>query len=123
MSSPSAIKSGLQNFLSTFEPTLVKSKESESSVEFYGTKRVMQGRQMVDGHYFASLVIKPKDLRFYFFPIYTHRLKFGELSTELQKALKGKSCFHFNAWNQALEKEVQNMIRTGVTTYQKEGII
>ena len=45
-------------------------KENEQVLELCGTIEAMQGKQKVDGIYFASVVPKPKDIRLYFFPIY-----------------------------------------------------
>ncbi len=97
-------------------------KESETNIEFAGTIEVLQGKQMVDGHYFCSIMPKPKDVRFYFFPIYTHVDKFS-LSTELHKLLKGKSCFHVKYLTEELENELKEMVKKGIEVYQQDGII
>ncbi|MEZ4721325.1 MAG: hypothetical protein R2813_05545 [Flavobacteriales bacterium] len=89
---------------------------------FEGTKPVMQGKQKVDGHYFASIVEKPKDIRFYFFPVYTHVAEF-KLSDELSKALKGKSCFHVKKLTPEMESEIRTMAQRAVDLYLKEGLI
>jgi hypothetical protein len=83
----------------------------------------MQGKQKTDGHYFASLIAKPKDIRFYFFPIYTHLNAYPEVSKELKRFLKGKSCFHIRYINEALEQEVDQLIELGIKLYQKDGLI
>ena len=70
------------------------SAETENKFEVSGTIEAMQGKKKVDGIYFASVVPKPRDVRFYFFPTYTHKEQIGELPENLKKALKGKSCFH-----------------------------
>jgi hypothetical protein len=77
---------------------------------------------MVDGHYFASTVLKPKDVRFYFFPIYTDP-ELCTLSPDLEKMLKGKSCFHIKRLNTELKQEVENMIAVGLKRYQEKEII
>ncbi|MDC1211984.1 hypothetical protein N8Z73_00745 [bacterium] len=90
--------------------------------EFEGTKPGMQGKQKVDGYYFASILPKPKDCRLYFFPIYTHADEF-ELSDELKKCLKGKSCFHIKKLSNELEIEIKGMIEKGVNLYLADGLI
>lgn len=87
-----------------------------------GTFKVMQGKQEVDGYYFASTIKKTKDLRFYFFPVYTHSDAF-ELSERMQKLLKGKSCFHLNKWDDDLKQELRLMIEKGVMLYSESGLI
>ena len=87
-----------------------------------GTKEVMQGKQKVQGHYFASVIRKPKDIRLYIFPIYTHVDNF-DISAELSKSLKGKSCFHIKKLNPDTDNEINEMIAMGVDLYVKDGLI
>ncbi len=82
----------------------------------------MQGKQKVDGHYFASIVPKPKDIRLYFFPIYTHADQFN-LSPELRKMLKGKSCFHIRKLDDELSSEIASMIDLGIHLYRTDELI
>jgi hypothetical protein len=87
-----------------------------------GTKEVMQGKQKVDGYYFASVIPKAKDCRLYYFPLYTHKDEFS-LSEELQKALKGKSCFHIKKMSAEIEKEIGEMVKKGIEIYKKNDLI
>ncbi|MEQ8473011.1 MAG: hypothetical protein RIC35_17585 [Marinoscillum sp.] len=103
-------------------PPLQIRKDNESVFEAAGTKAAMQGKQKVDGYYFGSVVPKPKDIRLYYFPIYTHSDMFI-LSDQLKKCLKGKSCFHIKRLNPELEEEINEMIKTGVDLYLKEDLI
>ena len=96
-------------------------KENEQVLELCGTIETMQGKQKVDGIYFASVVPKPKDIRLYFFPIYTHKDAIGSLSEDLSKMLKGKSCFHIKRLDDTLIQEISTMISKGVSTYQAAG--
>ncbi|MFT7066037.1 MAG: hypothetical protein ACJAUO_001615 [Sediminicola sp.] len=77
----------------------------------------------MDGFYFATVVPKPKDIRFYFFPIYTHPEPFGALSPAMQKCLKGKSCFHFKSLDETLERELKKMVSLGVQLYKRDNLI
>lgn len=108
--------------LKAHEGPLVISGDSSSNVEAKGTKEVMQGKQKVDGHYFASIVYKPKDIRFYFFPIYTHADDFSP-SEELKKCLKGKSCFHIKKLSPELKSELSSMIDKGAKLYLESELI
>jgi len=110
------------NFDDFIGPLQVR-KNSEATFEVAGTIEAMQGKQKVDGYYFASVVPKPKDIRLYFFPIYTHADAYQSLSPELQKCLKGKSCFHIKKLSPEMEGEIKEMIQTGVELYQKDGLI
>ena len=113
----------LQSLLNGHIPTLQRRKDNGDSVEYAGTKEAMQGKQKVDGFYFASLVTKPADVRFYFFPIYTHAENFSDLSEPLKKFLKGKSCFHIKYLNEELHTEINSMVEKGIQLYLKDGLL
>lgn len=83
----------------------------------------MQGRQQVTGHYFASLQVKPKDIRLYFFPIYTHPDQFPALSPQLASALKGKSCFHLRQLSPDMAEELQALFQLGLRLYQNDQLV
>jgi hypothetical protein len=112
----------LDSILKEYCLPLQERKRKGDSVEYSGTKTRMQGKQKVDGYYFATVMRKPKDTRLYFFPIYTHPDVF-ELSEELRKCLKGKSCFHLKSSSPAVIDEVRSMIGKGVDTYVKDDLI
>lgn len=95
--------------------------ESEDKFEVCGTIEAMQGKKKVDGIYFSSVVPKPKDVRFYFFPAYTHKEQLGELSENLQKALKGKSCFHIKKMDDELESNLKDLVQKSISLYQEDG--
>ncbi|MGB0862382.1 MAG: hypothetical protein ACPG19_05025 [Saprospiraceae bacterium] len=116
------IQSTLHNLLKQHEPTLQVRVHSEKTFEVAGTIPAMQGKKKVDGHYFATVMPKPKDARLYYFPIYTHVDEFS-LSPELKKQLKGKSCFHIKKMSPELEEEIAAMIQKGVELYQRDGLI
>lgn len=103
-------------------PPLRQKQDNENNFEVTGTKEAMQGRQKVDGFFFASLVPKPKDIRFYYFPLYTDPGAF-ELSAELKKMLKGKSCFHIKKLDIDLISEIRDMIAKGVEIYAAKDLI
>lgn len=117
------LQNSLRQMLASHAPTLQLRVETEKNLEFAGTKEVMQGKQKVQGHYFASIMPKPKDVRFYFFPIYTHVDKYDDVSEEVRKLLKGKSCFHIKKLSEEAEAEIGEMIARGVALYQQDGLI
>lgn len=116
------IEETLRGILKAQVPTLRVRKESHDGLEVCGKKEIMQGKQKVDGFYFGSVVPKPKDIRLYYFPIYTHPTEFAP-SDELKKCLKGKSCFHIKKLSPELEKEITEMVAKGVQLYVIDGLI
>lgn len=119
----SAIQSSLQNQFKKYIPPLQIRKDDAHVFEVAGTIEAMQGKQKVVGYYFGSIVPKPRDIRLYYFPIYTHAKKFEWISDELRKCLKGKSCFHIKKLTDSLEKELASMIQKGIELYQKDKLI
>ena len=79
-------------------------------------------KKKVDGFYFSSVMIKPADIRFYFFPIYTHVSSF-DLSPDLKKQLKGKSCFHLKKISNQELFELKSVIEKGIVLYKQDGLI
>ena len=116
------IENTLKELLRKQTPPLQVRIEKEGQFEVAGTKPAMQGKQKVDGFYLASVIPKPKDVRLYYFPIYTHVDQF-HISDELRKCLKGKSCFHIKKVSPAMEKEIEEMINKGASLYEKDGLI
>ena len=112
----------IASFSASIPPLRVRTNKP-TNFEIAGTKEVMQGKQKVDGFYFASVVPKPNDIRLYFFPIYTHVDAYSDLSPELRKCLKGKSCFHIKKLSPEMEVEIKGMIERGVSLYLEEGLI
>lgn len=95
----------------------------EGHVELSGRKEVMQGKQKVNEHYFASIVKKPGDVRFYFFPIYTHVDEFHDIPESMRKRLKGKSCFHIKKSDREELHHISDMMKTGLTLYIQDGLV
>lgn len=118
-----AIYTELASILKAHTPLLQVKKEGEKGLEVAGTKPGMQGKQKVDGYYFASIVPKPKDVRLYFFPIYTHASEFEHISPELRKCLKGKSCFHIKNLDEGLEEQIREMVQLGIDLYKNDELI
>jgi len=117
------IQQKLHQLLKKYMPPLKVRKEDDNVFEVAGTKEAVQGRQKVDGYYFSSVIPKPRDIRLYYFPIYTHAKKFAWISDDLRKCLKGKSCFHIKKLDENLEAEIAKMIQLGIELYEKEELI
>jgi len=117
------IEGAFKIMLKRLDPSIKIRVDNEKTFEAAGTIPAMQGKQKVDGYYFASVMPKPKDVRLYFFPIYTHTDAFSDVSNELRKCLKGKSCFHVKKLSPELESEFNSMIKKGAELYKKEGLI
>lgn len=111
------LKSTLEDFLGPLRIRVNKS----SNFEVNGTIEAPQGKKMVQGIYFSSIVPKEKDVRFYFYPAYTHPHEFENLSDTLKKFKKGKSCFHIKYMDEELELEIKQMVSKAIEIYRKDG--
>lgn len=119
---PIANRKKLIEIFKEFVDPLVINVNTAQNFELKGNIKAKQGAKIVDGFYFSSIKPKPKDVRLYFFPIYTHPDEF-ELSEQLSKFLKGKSCFHIKFLDDSLEKEIRAMVKKAIKVYKKDGLI
>lgn len=117
------IKHILISILDNYKKSLKVTLNTPEKYEVSGTLKVMQGKKEVDGIYFASVVPKPKDVRFYFFPTYTHKDLIGELPENLKNALKGKSCFHIKKMDEEFENNLRDLVAKSVQLYKNDGLL
>lgn len=117
------IQQRLIDILKGYIPSLKVTLDSDEKFEVSGTIKAMQGKKEVDGIYFASVVPKAKDVRFYFFPAYTHREQLENLIEPVKKALKGKSCFHIKKMDEKFEGHLKDLVQKSVELYKKDGLL
>ncbi|MFT5890327.1 MAG: hypothetical protein ACI9Y7_000417 [Dokdonia sp.] len=120
---PKEIDQILRAILKNHIGSLQIRKDEEGVLEVAGTIPTMQGKQKVDGIYFASVMPKPKDVRLYFFPIYTDAEIFEHIDPMLRKCLKGKSCFHIKKIDDDLKVHITKMIAMGIKVYQEKKLL
>ncbi len=80
------ILSELKEILSGFSNNLRVTRDGKNGYELYTTKSVTVGKKIIEGMYFASVVIQGGFVGFYFFPIYTHPHEFKDIPLELKNA-------------------------------------
>lgn len=104
-------------------PPMKVSKEKEGVYELMGNKPVPYGSKkvIVPGMYFSSVVTRKDMISFYFFPIYFHSSDFLGLIPDMQKYLKGKTCFNFKKSGQVNPKEMRALLKKGVVAWKKLG--
>ena len=103
-------------------PPMVHKKGSANAFELIGNKPVPYGykKEIVPGMFFASIVARKNSVVFYFFPCYMSSA-FKGTAPSLFKCLKGKTCFHFTSPEQVNEKELDALLKQGVTAWKKAG--
>ena len=117
------IREKLVSILKEHLEVLKITSDTYDKFEVSGTIEAMQGKKKVDGIYFSTVVPKPKDVRFYFFPTYSHKEQLGELPDNLKKFLKGKSCFHIKKMDEELETNLKELVKKSVELYQADGLL
>lgn len=117
------ISQRLKSLLAEHQSILKTTTDASDKFEVAGTIPTMQGKKKVDGIYFATIMMKPKDVRFYFFPAYTHKEQLGELPENLKKVLKGKSCFHIKQMDDDMEQNMRRLIKRSVECYQADNLL
>ncbi len=117
------IKEKLKNILKEHIGSLKVRVDKPTNFEVNGTIEAPQGKQIVQGIYFSSVVPKEKDVRLYFYPAYTHPAEFNDLSDQLKKFKKGKSCFHIKFLNDELEKEIRHQVNKAIKIYKRDGLL
>ncbi len=117
------IQEKLISILKEYLGVLKITSDVKDKFEVSGTIEAMQGKKKVEGIYFSTVLPKPKDVRFYFFPNYTHKEQLGELPENLKKALKGKSCFHIKYLDDELETNLKELVKKSVELYQADGLL
>ena len=63
------IKEKLIFILKEYLGILKINSDKNDKFEVSGTIETMQGKKKVEGIYFSTILLKPKDVRFYFFPV------------------------------------------------------
>lgn len=103
-------------------PPMVHKKGSAHAFELIGNKSVPYGykKEIVPGMYFCSVAIRKNSVVFYFFPCYMSPA-FKGTAPSLFKCLKGKTCFHFTSPEQVNEKELDALLKQGITAWKKAG--
>ena len=106
-------------------PPLVQKKNSKEGIEVIGNVPAPYGykKEIVPGMYFASALIRPGNVSFYFFPIYGAPGEFKKMAPTAMKYLDGKTCFHFKKEEQVVEKEIKELFKKGIAIYKKQGWI
>lgn len=96
-------------------------EEAPGRLEVNTKKEVMvNGRKHLNMN-LLSVIIQKQHVGFYFMPVYIEEGIRASLSPELNKMLKGKSCFHCKApLTSEYESEIAALIRLGVELYERK---
>ncbi|MFX1419149.1 MAG: DUF1801 domain-containing protein [Promethearchaeota archaeon] len=111
------------NFLTKDQYIGSKAKQRKPAFHLYGNKEVSLFGKKPQATYIAGVIQQKNYVSFYFSPIYSHPDIFKNVSPELKKFLKGKSCFNINKTTPQIYKEIEDILKTGIDKYKEIGWI
>ena len=100
-----------------------KAKERKPGYHIYGNKDVSLFGKKPQKTYIAGVIKQKNYVSLYFSPIYSHPDDFNDISEELKKFLKGKSCFNINKTTSGLYEEINDLLARGIEKYKEIGWI
>ena len=98
-----------------------KAKLEKPQYHLYGSKEVSLFGKKPQKTYMAGIIQQKNYVSFYFSPIYSHPDSFSNISPELKKYLKGKSCFNINTTSPNLLNELEILLKNGIKKYKQLG--
>jgi hypothetical protein len=107
------------DFLKTNKYIGSKSKQQKPSLHLYGNKEVSLFGKKPQPTYIAGVIQQKNYVSFYLSPIYSHPELYSDISSDLKKVLKGKSCFNISKANQFLLNEIEKILKKGINKYKE----
>jgi len=96
-----------------------QTKLKKPGYHIYGTKEVSLFGKKPQKTYIAGVIQQKNYVSFYFSPIYSHPDEFKNLSPNLKKTLKGKSCFNIKNITPQIQKELEALLKRGIDKYKE----
>ncbi len=113
----------LKTILKCYQDTLSSKTESDREYDLWSLKDIEVGQKKRHEMNFATIIIQKNYVGFYFMPVYTDPKLLDDLSGELTRLLKGKSCFHIKSLDPAMENHVREALEKGYNLYKAKGWI
>ncbi len=96
-----------------------QAKQQKPGFHLYGSKEVSLFGKKPQPTYIAGVIQQKNYVSFYFSPIYSHPDFFKNITPDLKKFLKGKSCFNINKINPQLLEEIEDLLKLGIIKYKE----
>ena len=93
--------------------------KQKPSFHLYGNKEVSLFGKKPQKTYIAGVIQQKNYVSFYFSPIYSHPDEFVEISPNLKKTLKGKSCFNITKITPQFLEEIEEILKKGIDMYKE----
>ncbi len=98
-----------------------QAKGSKPALHLYGKEPVAIMGRKPQQTYLAGITMQKNFVGLYIMPIYSHTQLTRNLSPQLRKMLKGKSCFNVNQADSAILSEIDKLLKEGKAIYKKQG--
>lgn len=95
-------------------------KDPKRQLHAYGSKKVQIGKRKPVQTYVVGCMLNKKTVGFYSMAVYAFPKEF-DLSPEMKKPLKGKSCFQIKELDKKMEKELEKIVAKSISLFKKEG--
>ena len=111
----------IKNLLKTYEGILKSKNDGDGKYDLWSFRDIIfEGRRRKEVS-FATLIIQSSHVGFYFMPVYAEADMKKVFGPDLLATLKGKSCFHINKLTVALEKQIEDALKSGFALYESRG--
>ena len=106
----------LKNILKPYAEKLTLKIDTSDTYSIDGPYSQQWKKQL----FFGSAVVKKNYVSFYLMPVYMYPDLLNDISPELKKRMRGKSCFNFKKVEPALFSELAELTRRSVEKFQQE---
>jgi hypothetical protein len=109
----------LRTLLRGYATRLRVAKNDTDTYELWSKKAATNGSTM----YFGGVRLGKKYVSYHLFPVYVAPKLLEGVSPALKKRMQGKSCFNFEAVDDALFEELAQLTQKGFETFEQRGMI
>jgi hypothetical protein len=118
----SMIFHALKKILSSYaKGNFIVKDDKPGCYNIYYSKEIKLKKKKYPEICFAALLVQKGYVGFYYFPIYVDAALKQKLSPELQRCLKGKTCFYISKNDPELFSQVKDALRLGYEFYASQG--
>ena len=96
-----------------------QAKTKKPGYHLYGKKEVSLFGKKPKLTYIAGVIQQKHYVSFYLSPIYSHPDVYSDLSPDLKKVLKGKSCFNIKRATPQLLNDIKEVLERGIDKYKE----
>jgi len=96
-----------------------QAKLKKPGYHLYGNTKVSLFGKKPQKTYIAGVIQQKNYVSFYFSPVYSHPDEFQNISPNLKKTLKGKSCFNISKLTPQILSELEELLERGIEKYKE----